>query len=358
MLAVMKALIGNSTFRFSAIAPTDGDLADELRRLEIPLNAFATRDDSGKKLPASVLHENLANRILAIQPDILHSNSLSMSRLIGQLPASACRGVRRTGHLRDIIKLNKTVVCDLNANDRLVAVSAATKQFHVAQGLNSDRCAVIYNGVDLQLFCPRAGCDPSVVSTSQLPVRSKVVLCAGQICLRKGQLVLAQAVCQLLQKRDDIYLMVVGERHSAKLESIQYEAAIQTQFDTANRASHLHMLGYRSDMHVLMNAADMLVHASHQEPFGRTLLEAAASGLPIIATNVGGTSELLRHEQDAILVEPDQPEQLSAAMVRMIDQPQLAGTLAESARDRVVQMFSIERAAQELAEFWNDVASE
>ena len=358
MLAVMKALSGNVEYRFSAIAHGNGALAQELRQLDIPVCALATRDAAGQRFPSSVLHQNLADHIQAVQPEILHSNSLSMSRLVGQLPASVCEGVRRTGHLRDIIKLNKTVIRDLNANDRLVAVSAATRQFHVNQGLAMDKCCVIHNGVDLQQFCPRTDGDDSAILMPHLPANSKLVLCAGQICLRKGQLVLAQAVCQLLQQRDDIYLLIVGERHSAKAESVEYERAIQHQFIAAGRSDHLIMPGYRSDMHMLMNAADMLVHASHQEPFGRTLLEAAASGLPIVATDVGGTSELLRHGRDAILVEPDCPEQLCAAIVRLADQPEVACTLAESARGRVEELFSSQRAAQELAEFWDRVVSE
>ena len=105
-------------------------------------------------------------------------------------------------------------------------------------------------------------------------------------------------------------------------------------------------------MNTLMNSAHMFVQASHQEPFGRTLLEAAASGLPIIATNVGGTPELLRNGLDAILVEAGNPDQLAEAITKLIDHPDMANSLAVSARQRIEELFSIETAARNLLGFW------
>jgi len=102
-----------------------------------------------------------------------------------------------------------------------------------------------------------------------------------------------------------------------------------------------------------MNAADLLVHAARQEPFGRTLLEAASSGLPIVATNVGGTTELLRPDTDAILVSPGDISSLKAAIDRALTNPELCSSLAASARQRIEANFTIKYAADQLAEFWN-----
>ena len=351
MLAVMRTLLADKAARFSAIAPSGGDLTSELQRLQIPLLPFTNRDELGKKLSPAELHKTLFDLIDAVKPDVVHSNSLSMSRLLGQLPWAGVR-VPRTGHLRDIIKLNPTVIRDLNANHRLVAVSEATRRFHVAQGLDADRCVVIHNGVDLNLFSPRNAVESSDHPLLELPPGCKVLLCAGQICLRKGQHVLAKAVCQLLHDRSDVHLLIAGERHSAKQESIQYEQAIRNEFDAISKGGHLHMPGFCNDMTTLMNSVDMLVHASHQEPFGRTLLEAAASGLPIIATNVGGTPELLRNGLDAILVQAGNPDQLEEAITKLIDHPDLASSLAVSARQRIEELFTIETAARNLLGFW------
>ena len=151
MLAVLAALASDRRFRFSAIAPATGDLAAEIQRLDIPLYPFAVRD-AGRRQSQNEIQSSLRHIVATARPDILHSNSLAMCRVAGQIDL---QDVRRAGHLRDIIKLNQTVISDLNQNDVLIAVSVATRQFHVQQGLDADRCRVIHNGVDVSRFRPR-----------------------------------------------------------------------------------------------------------------------------------------------------------------------------------------------------------
>ena len=353
MLSVLDTLQDDGAFQFTALAPGTGLLADELTRRHIPLRDFSVRNEAGEKLPFDMIEQRLSELLQELRPDILHANSLSMSRLTGQLTTATVPPLKRTGHLRDIIRLKKKVISDLNRNDGLIAVSKATSDFHVQQGLDPVRCRVVYNGVNTERFQHR---DSAMLRTAlfpSVPTAHRILLNVGQICLRKGQLDLAQAVVGLLQDRSDVHLAVVGQRHSTKQESVDYEAAIQQEFTRAGRGKHLHMLGYRDDVADLMNAADLLVHAARQEPFGRTLLEAASSGLPIVATNVGGTTELLRPDTDAILVSPGDISSLKAAIDRALTNPELCSSLAASARQRIEANFTIKNAADQLAEFWN-----
>ncbi len=353
MLSVLDMLLEEGAFEFTALAPGTGLLADELTKRQIPVRDFSVRNDDGIKCPYDVIEQRLSDLLHELRPDILHANSLSMSRLTGQLASTALPPLKRTGHLRDIIRLKKKVVSDLNRNDGLIAVSKATSDFHVAQGLDPLRCRVVHNGVDTERFQP---CDSAILRAKlfpSVPATHTILLNVGQICLRKGQLDLAKAVVGLLQDHSDVHLAFVGQRHSTKQESVDYEAAIQQQFTQAGCGTHLHMLGYRDDIPDLMNAADLLVHAARQEPFGRTLLEAAASGLPIVATNVGGTPELLRPDTDAILVSSGDVASLKAAIDKTLANPELRRSLAASARQRIEANFTVKSAADQLAKFWN-----
>ncbi|MEQ9410877.1 MAG: glycosyltransferase family 4 protein [Fuerstiella sp.] len=354
MLAVLKRLRDSHNFRFTAIAPPDGSLADRLRQLQIPHVPLGFRGSDEIRRPAAEIQAELQAILLQLQPHILHANSLSMARMTGQLQLTELPRCRRTGHLRDIIRLKQKVIADLNQNDALVAVSEATRSFHVAQGLDAERCRVIYNGVDTTLFRPRSGQRTLVLP--QLPVDATVLLSVGQICLRKGQLILAEAAAQLPATDDRIHLVIAGQRHSTKRESAEFEQAVRQQFVGRGLSDRLHMIGYRSDIPQLMNASDILVHAAHQEPFGRTLLEAAASGLPIIATDVGGTSEMLRRDKDALLVKAGDVTALQTAIERLTTTPVLAEQLSRSARHRVQTCFPIQTAATALADFWRDQA--
>ena len=359
MLSVVEQLHAQERFRFSIIAPPTGPLAEKIGELKLPLVAFSVRDTNGTKRQNVELLEELSSVLDTVQPDVLHANSLSMSRLIGQMSTTTSRSFQRTGHLRDIIGLSKKVIADLNSNNRLVAVSDATRNFHIDQGLDLARCQKIYNGVDTDQFFPlgeeEAG-DPAKELRSRvlpsIPSTARVVLNVGQICLRKGQLDVAQAVCRLLDGRDDIHLVLAGERNSGKQESIDFEQAIHDAFASAGHSDHLHRVGYQENIADLMRCCDLLVHAARQEPLGRVLLEAAASGLPIVATNVGGTAEILRDKADAQLVPASNPKALASAIQILIDDENAMNRYAKSARSRIVSTFSLAQATEHLATFW------
>jgi glycosyltransferase involved in cell wall biosynthesis len=118
----------------------------------------------------------------------------------------------------------------------------------------------------------------------------------------------------------------------------------------------VHRLGYRNDIARLLNEVDALVHPAHEEPLGRVLLEAAASGTPIIATDVGGTREIVRHRESALLIPPGNPRTLADAIFEMSADPALRARLSGAARARATDDFDIARAAARQADIWNEVA--
>jgi len=353
MLTVLQQLTVDSDIRFTALAPTDGPLADQLRQLNIPLVPFVVRSDAGVKRDAAELAAELQAIVATLQPDILHANSLSMSRLVGQCHEQI-NPVCCTGHIRDIMKISAKAISDLNRLHGIAVVSKATKDFHETQGLRADLGQVIYNGVDAEHFRRRSQETARKILLPQLPKAAQVLLNVGQICLRKGQLDLAQAVVQLTQDRDDIYLVLVGKRHSEKAESVAYEQAIADEFTAVGRTNHLLRTGYSDNVEQWMNAADLLVHAARQEPLGRVLLEAAACELPIVATNVGGTSEILQHEQSGILLPPGNVNALAIGLNVALDEPSRCRSYAANAVNRIKEMFSVPQACNALKEFWQD----
>lgn len=351
MLEVLARLAPDSELRFTAIAPAQGPLAARLQALGIPILPLTVRSNAGRKRELSQLTDELLSILSALQPDVLHANSLSMSRLTGQLRTVA-DSICCTGHIRDIMKLSGQAVRDLNRLDRIAVVSRATRDFHVAGGLCPDLAEVIYNGVDTARFRRRPPAEARCGLLPELPASATVLLNVGQICLRKGQLDLAHAVIRLLESRDNLHLVLIGERYSEKAESGIYDRAISEVFAAANRSDHLHRLGYRDDVEQWMNAADVLVHTAHQEPLGRVLLEAAASELPVIATAVGGTSEILGDQNAVHLLPPGDIEALTGRLWTALNNPVGQRSLAAVAADRIRQRFGIERACGSLRDFW------
>ena len=347
MLAVLDQLRGPAV-ELAALAPSEGPLNAALRARGISPMAFDVRDAEGLRRPRVDLLAELHEKIIATRCDLVHANSLSMGRLTGaiadDLPMPA------VAHLRDIIKLSHAAITDLNRNTRLIAVSEATREFHIAQGLMPDRVQTIYNGVDTDRFQPRTS-DGFVRRELGLSAADFLVLAVGQIGLRKGQDVLAEAAVRLESRLPRARYLLAGQRYSEKRESREFEQRVIQKFQSLGDG-YLKQLGYRDDMPSLMNAADVLVHPAHQEPLGRVLLEAAAAGLPIIATHVGGTAEIVRDGESALFVPPGDPEALADAIFRMAGDAELRTRLAGKARRRILENFPIDQAAQNLQAIW------
>lgn len=325
--------------------PIVGPLAEAVRALGLSTAAFNTLDLDGCRLPLPQLREQLADLLRRIEPDVLHANSLAMGRLAG--PVARELHQPSMAHLRDIVRLGPQAVADLNCHDRLLAVSEATRQFHVGQGLAPQRVEVLHNGVDLERFRPRP---PSgyLHRELELPEARPLVATIGQICLRKGHDVLLRAIERLPEATDALFL-IVGERYSGKDESRSFEAALLGAAEGRLR-DRLRLIGPREDVDRLLNELTLLVHPARQEPLGRVLLEAAAAGVPIIATDVGGTREIFPAESEAArLVPPDDPAALARVIAELLGDEAERARLGEAARRRAIEAFDHHRATAALA---------
>jgi glycosyltransferase involved in cell wall biosynthesis len=274
---------------------------------------------------------------------------------MGRLTGAVATDLRSpcTAHLRDIVGLSAAAVADLNYNRRLVAVSRATRDFHVAQGLDATCIDVIHNGIDCTAFAPRLATG-SLRAELHLPPGAFLIASIGQIGLRKGLDVLSEAAIINRDLIPNAHYLIVGERHSTKPESIAFEQALNQRFAEAGMAQRLHLLGRRNDVPQLLNEIDLLVHPARQEPFGRVLLEAAASGVSIVATDVGGTRELLNDKSAWLIPAGDAPN-LAAAIHDAVDRPEERRLRGAAARRRGLQDFAIETRAAELGAFWRSV---
>jgi glycosyltransferase involved in cell wall biosynthesis len=163
---------------------------------------------------------------------------------------------------------------------------------------------------------------------------------------------LAQAAVSLAQEFPKARYLFVGQRHSHKDESIAYEEAIHQIFREAGIEERLLCLGFCEDVPAILNEVDLLVHAAHQEPLGRVLLEAASCGKAIVATRVGGTTEILTDEVSALLTSPDDVEALTAAIRRMLTDAELRIRLGQQARRDAIERFALPRAAARVRTFW------
>ncbi|WP_145379615.1 glycosyltransferase family 4 protein [Symmachiella dynata] len=344
MLAVLDALRTEAT-DFVMLAPAEGPLAAAILKRGWELIPLRLRDATGQRLTRDAVMAHLLEVIAQSRADLVHANSLAMGRLTGAIAAQL--KIPCTAHIRDILRLSRAAITDLNRNSQIVAVSQATRTFHVRQGLVEERSQVIHNGIDTDAFQPRAA-SGWLHQELGLPPRTLLVATIGQIGLRKGQDVLAAAARALPSEFADVHYLLIGERNSSKQENIDFDESLAGQFP----AGRFHRLDVRDDVPQLLTEIDLLVHPARQEPFGRVLLEAAACGRAIVATDVGGTAEMLTHGESALLVPADDATALAATMGELLGNEALRHQLGAAARARIEADFTIDRAATQLRDVW------
>lgn len=250
------------------------------------------------------------------------------------------------------MKLSARAIRDVSSLDRLIAVSRATAESYQLQGVPEENVQVIYNGIDSAAFVPTKKLD--LHRELGLPKSVRFAATIGQIGLRKGHDVLVEAIPSLATVYPDWHYLIVGQRYSTKQESREFVDQMLGALDQNGNASRVHWLGYRTDVADIFEQTDLLIHPARQEPFGRVLLEAAAMGKAILASDVGGTSEMLVHQKSAWLVKPSDVDAIREACLLLMGDEKLRDQLGNQAQARIAHEFTITDSARELALLWDD----
>ncbi len=194
-------------------------------------------------------------------------------------------------HVRDIYQLSASQWRILSKATSLIAVSPAVASYLIAGGIPPDQVHILPNGIHSVA---------SKVMPLALPGPAPHVACIGQIALRKGQDIFAQAARALWEAGGDATFLLIGERYSNKQESIEFEQRVHRVASPIDLAGRWFHLGYRDDVRELLPHLAMVVVPSRQEPLSRVAIEALSAGVPVIATNVGGIHSFLTREGEGI----------------------------------------------------------
>jgi glycosyltransferase involved in cell wall biosynthesis len=346
-LAMLPALRA-AGWEVSAIAPAVGPLAAALAEAHVPLVGWG-RDPVQPTWPLDQKRLELTRHLERLRPSVVHGNSLSVSRCLG--PVAQSMQVTSMGHIRDIVGLSRQAVSDVNCNSLLIAVSAAVRQWHIDRGVLEGRVTVLHNGVDLRQFQPAPSGSLSLNQRDglmHLPANLWWAGCVGQLGMRKGFDVLLEGIARVARKHEQVGLLVIGERNSDKEESYAYERALRERAELPDLRGRVQFLGVRQDVPELMPQLRCLVHTARQEPLGRVILEALACGVPVVATDVGGTREIFASEAEGgVLVPPDDPAAVAAALGALIADPRRCRQLGLAGRRNAESRFNAARVGEQ-----------
>lgn len=188
------------------------------------------------------------------------------------------------------------------------------------------KVVTIHKGHDLTWYQAQ----PADLGQFGIPADALVVCCSARLRRRKGLWDLVEAAASIDPKKN-IHVLFLGHDGNASL---------QQAIAATPHPERFHLAGFRDDAPAIMAAADVCVMPSHYEGLPRAVIEAMAYGVPPLVTNVGGHPELVIDEHSGLLVEPDAPSELAAALERLHDDPALRARLGNSAKQRIATDFA------------------
>ena len=244
------------------------------------------------------------------------------------------------------LRLEAAVGCHA---DRIVATCSDEVDELARMGVARSRVDVVPCGVDLGLFS----------ETGPMPGRTggrRRLVTIGRLVERKG----VQTVIEALASLPDTELLVAGGPHPDRLDVDPDVRRLRSTADRHGVADRVRFLGrvLREDVPGLLRSADVLVTVPWYEPFGITPLEAMACGTPVVASAVGGLTDTVVDGTTGLLVPPQQPAALAAALHRLLSDDTLLQGVGMAAADRARSRYGWPRVALETSRVYERVARE
>ncbi len=227
---------------------------------------------------------------------------------------------------------------------RVVPVAISEQVARTAKKLYGShlRIPVIYNGIPTERFVLSKGPESK-------GVHKVIVLHIGRFSPQKNHSLLLEAFSRALNHLSTMELWLVGEG--------PLRSEIQNQVYARGLEKNVRFWGLRSDIPELLAEADVVVLASDWEGVPLVVLEAMASGKPVVATAVGGVPELVEHGKTGFLIPPRDPQALAESLLHLAQNAELRREMGEAGRGRAVEHFDIRRTAEAYAELYEELLS-
>lgn len=325
------------------------------------------RSKGPKPLAALGFLAGAARAIRKARPEVIHCHSLFSPALAGMIAGALLKvpviakpmcGFEATqiaakpfGRLRMALTARRLT--------RAVVISSEIEQELAALGFAPGQMVRIPNGVDARLFAPapdRAALRARIGQTHGLPDGTWLVF-AGRLVPQKRLPLLLAAWAEVAPLQPQAQLLIAGANRKDALGGNVDRAHAGSGADPLFDQPQVHFLGNVDHMPDLLAAADGFVLPSAREGLSNALLEACSAGLPVVATRIGGTVDVIHDGQNGLLFEVDDLAGLKRQLLRLLSDADLRIRLGTAARETVLARFDIDGTADRLLALYQALAS-
>lgn len=285
-----------------------------------------------------------------LRAEVVHVNTIN--NLVGPM-AARLTGLPLVWHVREIggggriDRIQRRMVARMA--HRALAISEAVAETLPECG---DRLVLVRDGIEVERFeghAPEAG-----YASLEIEPGTPIVLCIGRLEHWKGQHVLVEAAPAITAAHPDARIVFVG---GPAVNKPEYERGLRARCEELGLGGRVMFAGPRSNVPELLAAARMLVlPTATAEPFGLTVAEAMAAGVPVVATDAGGPLETVVDGKTGYLVPTEDPESLADRINALLADPDRAAAMGAAGRDRARSDFNIVRVVDQVAGILEEAA--
>ncbi len=232
--------------------------------------------------------------------------------------------------------------------DKIICVSKNDRRIAVKEKIApSSKLFVIYNGIEDIPFLSHEQAFSKLVPQNNKAVPKKTIGSIAEWTKNKGLIYLLKAVKKTQKKGYTFNTILIGSGENPDKDKIK-------RLISKYKIKNIHLIEFIPQAAKYLKAFDVFILPSIKEGLPYTIIEAMAAERPIIASKVGGIPELIKHNQNGLLVEPRDSQQICQSIKKILDNPALEQKFAQKNRQKISEKFSLKKMARETISLYQE----
>ena len=244
----------------------------------------------------------------------------------------------------------------------IIPISEALSEDYYANDYPKEQVITLMNSVDSDLFHPVNSLEEKFILRQKhgLPLDATILLFTGSIIPRKGLDILIDAFIEAHQKHPELFLILIGPKNKGENPSIDMDfiRELETKISETSVQDKVFFTGLVNDRSKLSDyyrASDIFIFPSRREGLGNVVLEAMASGLPVVVSDLPVLQSVISHQENGIMVPIGDVAGFSKAIITLKENPAASAKLGQNARAYVCQHHSFAQWQSDLTKIYQDL---
>jgi glycosyltransferase involved in cell wall biosynthesis len=295
-----------------------------------------------------ILLKNQQIDLIVLNNDVHYHRVAAMAAKLTGVPC-ICRKAGGVGKAPRIKKVLTPWV------DLFIAISEATARDQLEKNPASKRVVTVYEGIDLDRFHPESSYSP-VRAELGIPPENKIVGYISRVVEGKGHPEFIEAAAIIRERYKNVSFLIVGDNMAGAPGD--YQTELQRKVERLGLSDCVILAGWRTDVPEILSTLDVFVHCPTTwiEGLGLAHLEAMAAGKPTVVSENGGLTDAAVDSVTGFIVPPGNVQQLSASILRLLENPEVALQYGRNARRRAEERFDARKNTRELEEYFLEYA--